>query len=159
MDKETCGLLLLVVGGTCLVIYVAAMFYYLWPWLIFGGRREARSEQRQLLVEEVRASGPLLATLTCSGQIGGMYARGPFITVDIHPAGIVLSPFIGVSAIKADQIEVLKYEQGLLIQSLRIVHNSRAIGNPIVLTGVKEDSQFAQALRWIISGANSKAQA
>jgi hypothetical protein len=150
MAKETCGLLLLFVGGTCFLIYVIQMMRYLMPGLAFGGRPEAGNTSRQNLVHEVRGTGPLLATVSCSGQVGGLTVNGPLLTADIHPGGIVISPLIDTSAIKVDQIKEFKYERGFWGRGLRIDHTSRAIANPILLRGIKEDSQFARTLRTIV---------
>ncbi|MDQ5826425.1 MAG: hypothetical protein M3441_19715 [Chloroflexota bacterium] len=150
MSKETCGLLLLAVGGICFIIYVLAMFRYTWPGFVYGNHRDAGSEQRQQVIEEVLASGPSLAIESCAGRLGGVTLNGPLLTVDVRPSGIVVSPFPGRSAIKADQIKELRYENGFWTRGLCIVHTSRAIANPILLAGIREDSHFARTLRTIV---------
>lgn len=150
MSKETCGLLLLAVGGIAFLIYTVMMGRHLGPALTFGSRPAAGSVQRRHLVEEVRSSGMCLANIACAGQIGGLYVRGPLMTVEIYPAGIVISPIISASAVKLDQIKELKYEQAWWGRSLRIRHTSQAIGNPIVLQGIKEDSSFASILNSLV---------
>ncbi len=150
MSKETCGLLLLMVGVVGFLIYVIQMWRYAWPGMVYGSRPPAQKGPRQQLVEEVRASGPVLATVSCSGLVGPLLITGPLITADIHPSGMVISPIVGASAIRADQIRALKYETGFWRRGLHIVHNSRAIASPIVLSGVKEGSLFARTLQTIL---------
>lgn len=152
MTKESCGLLLLVFGGLAFMVYLASMLRYLFPALIYGSGSAAHSEQRQKIVDEVRASGLPLATIRCAGQVGGVYLRGPLMTVDVHPSGVIISPLSGSSAIRADQIKHTKYNQSLVWgRHLQITHTSQAISSPIVLAGIKEDSRFAHALNSIIT--------
>jgi hypothetical protein len=151
MTKESCGQLLLVFGGLAFLVYVITMLRYLFPALIYGSHPAAHDEQREKVVDEVRASGVSLATVSCAGRVGGISLRGPLITVDIRPLGIIISPLFGSSAVRVDQIKQLTYEEGFWRRGLRITHTSRAISSPIFLAGIGKDSPFAQTLASIIA--------
>ena len=154
MTKESCGLLLLVLGGLAFVIYIFSMLRYLFPALLYGSRPAASSEQRREIVAEVRASGDSLASSSFAGHVGGVYIRGPLMSVDIRPQGIIVNPLFGPSAVRADQIKQLKYETGFLRRGMYIVHTSKAIFSPIFLAGVDEDSVFARTLESILPAAS-----
>jgi hypothetical protein len=159
MSKESCGMLLLVLGVLAFLVWIVAGWRLLYPAILFGSRHSASSEERRKLVAEVRASGESLATTSCPGQVDGYVLHGPLLTVDVRPLGIIVTPLFGSSAVLANQITQLSFESGIFMGRLRITHASPAIFSPIILYGEKEDSEFARALRSIVPTASDDASA
>ena len=155
MTKESCGLLILIVGGLAFAVYTFSMVHYLMPRVLFGGSPRASSEQRRKIVAEVRASGESLASKSFSLQVAGYAYRRSFMLVDIRPGGIIVNPLYGRSAVRADEITQLRYEKGFLRGGLYIVHTSPAMFSPIFLAGLDKHSAFARTLESIIP-ANSE---
>jgi hypothetical protein len=121
------------------------LFVWIFPRAI--GRMGPDTAQR---VEQVRASGPELASTWCSAQVGRLRFRGPLLGVAVHPAGIVFRPILmPARAILAPEIRAVEYQRGVLNRTLAIVHTGPDIGAPVRLH-IGEDSPTAQAIRSLL---------
>jgi hypothetical protein len=99
---------------------------------VMGLRKGPSVDER---VEAVRASGERLAAKTCAGSIGGVGFGGPFILVEVFPAGLTVRVFLN------RPIAILK-EELRSITPLRwrryvITYLSPDISSPIILNFVQ----------------------
>ena len=70
-------------------------------------------------VAGIRASGPALASTSCSGEIGGLKIRGPLIRVSVHPGGVVLMPtFMSPRAVLSSELLTVQSRRASLWRQL-----------------------------------------
>src|SRR5206468_364392 len=50
---------------------------YLFPAFMLGANHNKYAEERRRAVDFVSTSGPPLASISCSGKLGGVFIRGP----------------------------------------------------------------------------------
>lgn len=154
MAKETCLLLLIVFGGIAFLVYITAMLSYLFPRLMFGSGVAARSEARRTLVDEIRGQGAPLASTLRGALVGNVRIRGPLTIIEVYPTGVVVSSMLGTSAVRANEITGLAYNDGILRRGLSITHTSHAIASPIYISGMSRESAFASALAAVVGASN-----
>jgi hypothetical protein len=127
------------------------VFRYGLPTMMFGGNYKQTREERQKAVDDVRASGPPIASLISSGRVGGVYVQGPLISADVHPIGLSISTiFSSPCAIRTEQIREVRYRRGIWHHVVEVKHTSRVLSRSVILDRVKEDSDFAKALNALV---------
>jgi hypothetical protein len=102
------------------------------------------------VVEEVCASGNMLAATTCGGRVGWLNAHGPLIRAEVYPGGLVikvllLAPF----AILKHEIAAVEAKSVVLGTIIEIRHLSAQAVTPIQL-GSGGDTVFRAALDTLI---------
>jgi hypothetical protein len=101
------------------------------PYSIFGNLERTPSPKK-LGVYSVRSNW---------GQIGWMYASGPFIFYDLYPSGLAISVWsIGKAFLPFQFVEEVKKN---IIMGYRIIHHSPEIRSPIVFA----DKEMFEALQ------------
>lgn len=127
------------------------LFRYFFPAVMFGGNHTKYAEELKRTVESVSTSGSPLASVSCSGQLGGIYIRGPLMSATVYPSGVRLSTiFSSPTALQTDEIKQVVYKRGFWQKGIEIQHRSHNISGKVVLDGVSEDSDFARALNGIV---------
>lgn len=127
------------------------MFRYFFPMIMFGGNHLKYAEERKKVVESVSTSGAPLASFVCSGQLGGVYIRGPLMSVTIYPKGLTFRTlFSSPTALLTEEIKSVIYKRKFMIKGIEIQHRSHNISGPVVLGGISEDSDYACALNEIV---------
>ena len=109
-----------------------------------GLRQGATVKER---VREVRASGERLAAKICAGSIAGVRLGGPFIFIEVFPAGLTARVLFNQS------IAILK-EELRSIRTLRwrryeITYSSPDLLNSPIILALSQDSELASALDWL----------
>jgi hypothetical protein len=122
----------------------AAYLMFVWVFPRMMGPVGADTARR---VEGIRASGPALASTSCSSEIGGLKIRGPLVSVSVHPGGVVLAPpFMDPRAVLSSELLTVQSKRSLLSRGISIEHASRDVKSPVILD-LNEDSPVAQAIR------------
>jgi hypothetical protein len=134
---------------------MAAMGYMLFRFgfpMFMGGKNESAATMAR--VEQIRASGPILATARCAGRIRDISIGGPLLGVAVLRAGIVIKPiFMPPRAIAASEITRAVPKRGVLSNRLEIEHAGQDLGSPLVLY-VSEQSAVGRAIRGLVSSAD-----
>jgi hypothetical protein len=125
---------------------MAAMAYLLFRHIFPAFLYRAPAAAVARAVQEVRASGSLLAATRCGGSVGWLNARGPLIRAEVYPGGLVikmimLAPF----AILKHEIAAIEAKKVFLGTIIEIRHLSAQAASPIQLA-CGGDTAFYAAL-------------
>jgi hypothetical protein len=133
---------------------LAGMGYMLFRFgfpMFMGGKSESAATMAR--VEEIRTSGPTIATARCAGRIGGVTISGPLIQVSVLPGGIVIKPiFMPPRAIGASEISRVFPKRRIFGNYLEIEHAGTDVASPLILY-VSADSRVGRALGSLVSSA------
>jgi hypothetical protein len=133
---------------------MAGMAYMLFRFgfpMFMGGKTQGAATTARM--EQIRTSGPVLATARCAGRIGEISVSGPLLEVSVLPAGIVIKPiFMPPRAIAASEIRRVVPHGGIFGSRLEIEHDGTDIGSPLILY-VSAESSVGRAIRDLTSSA------
>jgi hypothetical protein len=133
-----------------------ASVYLVFVWVIpFTVGRTGPDTARR--VEQLRGSGPALASAWCSARIGYASWRGPLVHVLVHPGGIVVKPLLmEARAIRKDEVVALEISPpraaGLIAGRVQVRHISPDIRSRLLLY-IDHESAAGRALRALRPGA------
>ena len=143
--------ILLILGPLAMLVIGYSLVRYLFPALMFGGNYILHGEERKKVVEDVRSSGPPIASIRCAGQLGGVRITGPLMSVTVYPKGVTFSTFFSSQcAFRVDEIKTVIYNQSFWNRSIEIKHSSHNVSTPVFLRGIGKASDIANALNSIV---------
>ncbi len=120
---------------------------YIFPAQLYRGPRAAFATA----VRDVRASGPPLAAVRCSGTLGGLELSGPLVGATVYPGGVVIVPVLMPPfALNAREIVAIEFRRTWTTPGCEIVHSSAQIAQPIRLRCAETDPIVA-ALRSLVT--------
>ena len=106
------------------------LFRYIFPAQLYRGPRAALAA----VVRDVRASGPPLAAVRCSGTLGGLELSGPLVGATVYPGGVVIVPLLMPPfAIGVGDIVAIEFRRNWTAPGCEIAHTSAQIAQPIRL--------------------------
>ena len=134
-------------GGAYLIFTVA------FPAMVGG----YRGPDRQRRVDQIEASGGVLAAATTGGRIGELRLTRPLIHVDVRPAGVIIKPF-AMPPIGIEASEIRGVGEGRLPlsgASVEIAHGQA--GSPRVRLLLDDRDPVVAAIRSIAGGSSTRA--
>jgi hypothetical protein len=148
--------------ASLLISHPLAMFgaaYLLIGWIFPLAMGRVRPET-PLRIEQVRASGPMVASAWIGARVGWVNFRGPLLRVSVYPSGILFQPILMPGrAILASELVAVEHERpgfgGLRAARLIIRHTAPDLRRTVILY-VGERDQLTIAIRGLlVSGASS----
>jgi hypothetical protein len=95
-------------------------------------------------VRSVAESGPLVASISCSGKVGSLSLP---LRVSVHPGGVIIKPlWMPPRAVLAHEISSIRRRSSILRGGIEVEHSATDVTSPIMLI-VRDDSPVAQAIR------------
>jgi hypothetical protein len=114
-------------------LMMAAMGFLAFALIIPAFMGQARPDTNSR-VERVRASGPPIASTSCSGRIGMVNVSGPLLRVSAHPLGILVKLlFSPARAVLAHEITGLESGRVFFRHAVTIHHTAPDLQSPIIL--------------------------
>ncbi len=123
---------------TVLAIILVGRSYLIYRVAIPGFMGQTSEQETKERIASVRASGPEMASVRCSGQFAGMYYGEGLLRVTVCPAGIVVQPsMMGVSmAVLRSEIRRLEIMTGSFLmpgEHICVEYESRHVLSPLVM--------------------------